>query len=524
MTTVDQNGKAGGGLEQFDVEPVNRRDRQQPLYAPRKKIHPKRAEGAFRRFKWLVMLVTLGIYYATPWIRWDRGEFAPDQAVLLDLYNRRFYFFWVEIWPQEFYYVAGLLLMAALGLFLVTSSVGRAWCGYTCPQTVWVDLFLVVERFIEGDRNKRIRLDKAAMNASKLAKRVSKHAIWLLIAVATGGAWIFYFADAPTLLSDVVSGTAPTVAYGTIAVLTFTTYSLGGLMREQVCTYMCPWPRIQAAMLDEHSLTVTYNAWRGEPRSRHQKREQTAGTAAGDCVDCNACVAVCPMGIDIRDGQQLECITCALCIDACDDIMQRLDRPKGLISYSTLASYDHNMRLAQLADGTIDPGRVHTPEGRIAPEVQHTTLRSILRPRTIAYFTIWSLIGLAMVVMLATRERLELNVLHDRNPVSVTLSDGTVRNGYTVKILNMMPEKRTILLTIEDFPESAMLMPLEKDEPRQAIFLDVDPDSLRAQKIFVIADPGGLEGQQTPFRFRVRDSAGSERAEYDAIFDNGGAR
>ncbi|MFX4220762.1 MAG: FixG Ig-like domain-containing protein [Thalassobaculum sp.] len=204
--------------------------------------------------------------------------------------------------------------------------------------------------------------------------------------------------------------------------------------------------------------------------------------------------------------------------------MEKLNRPKGLISYSTLASYDQNMRLAQLADGTIDPSRVHTPDGGIAPEVAHTTLRSILRPRTIIYFVIWSLIGVAMVVMLATRDRLELNVLHDRNPVSVTLSDGRVRNGYTVKILNMMPEKRTILLTIEDFPEAAMLMPLEKDEPRQAIFLDVDPDSLRAQRIFVIADPSALEGQQTPFRFWIRDSAGSERAEYDAIFDNGGSR
>ena len=414
--------------------------------------------------------------------------------------------------------------MAALGLFLVTSSVGRAWCGYTCPQTVWVDLFLVVERFIEGDRNKRIRLDKAPMSASKVAKRVSKHAIWLVIAVATGGAWIFYFADAPSLLMDVIRGDAPTVAYGTIAVLTFTTYSLGGLMREQVCIYMCPWPRIQAAMLDEHSLTVTYNAWRGEPRSRHQKKQQAAGATVGDCVDCNACVAVCPMGIDIRDGQQLECITCALCIDACDGVMQKIGKPTGLISYSTLSSFNHNMKLAQLADGTIDPSRTHTPEGAIASEVRHTTLRSIMRPRTLIYFTIWSLIGLTMLVLVSTRDRLELNVLHDRNPVSVTLSDGTVRNGYTVKILNMMPERRTVMLTIEDFHQGAMLMPLEKDEPRQAVFIDVDPDSLHAQRIFVIAPPEALDDQQTPFRFLVRDSAGSEQAEYDAIFDSGGGR
>ncbi|MEO0922935.1 MAG: cytochrome c oxidase accessory protein CcoG, partial [Pseudomonadota bacterium] len=330
------------GQETFDVQPVNSKEHRE-LYKSREKIHPKRAIGTFRLFKWAVMAVTLGIYYFTPWIRWDRGPFAPDQAVLVDLANRRFYFFFIEVWPQEFFYIAGLLVMAGIGLFLVTSTVGRAWCGYTCPQTVWVDLFLVVERFFEGDRNARIKLDSAPLSPSKLAKRSAKHTAWLLIAVATGGAWIFYFADAPTLFVDVFTGNAPFVAYATIATLTATTYVFGGLMREQVCTYMCPWPRVQAAMLDEHSLTVTYNDWRGEPRSRHQKRERAVGNPVGDCVDCNACVAVCPMGIDIRDGQQLECITCALCIDACDGVMGKLGLEKGLISYATLADYNANM-------------------------------------------------------------------------------------------------------------------------------------------------------------------------------------
>ncbi len=259
-------------VERLDAEAVNSARTRQPLYAPRKKIFPKRASGQFRSFKWLVMAITLGIYYVTPWLRWDRGPFAPDQAVLIDMANRRFYFFFIEIWPQEFYLVAGLLVMAGFGLFLVTSAVGRAWCGYTCPQTVWVDLFLVVERAIEGDRNARIKLDKANWTARKLALRVAKHAIWIAIAVLTGGAWIFYFADAPTLLLDFARGSAAPIAYITVAILTATTYTFGGLMREQVCTYMCPWPRIQAAMLDEHSLTVTYNDWRGEPRSRHAKK------------------------------------------------------------------------------------------------------------------------------------------------------------------------------------------------------------------------------------------------------------
>ena len=333
-------------IDRVDVEAVNSARVRQPLYTARKKIFPKRANGTFRRFKWLVMLVTLSIYYLMPWIRWDRGPNAPDQAVLLDIANRRFYFFMIEIWPQEFYYIAGLLVMAGFGLFLVTSVVGRAWCGYTCPQTVWVDLFLVVERAIEGDRNARMKLDTAPWTVDKIWKRLSKHAIWLLIGVLTGGAWIFYFADAPTLLDSFVHGDAPPIAYITVSVMTATTYVFGGLMREQVCTYMCPWPRIQAAMLDENSLTVTYNDWRGEPRTHGAKKALAAGVIGGDCVDCNACVVVCPMGIDIREGQQLECITCALCIDACDSVMDKLGRPRGLISYATLADYQSNMAIA----------------------------------------------------------------------------------------------------------------------------------------------------------------------------------
>ncbi len=267
---------------------------QSSLYAAHEKVFPKRAEGNFRKLKWIIMAITLGIYYLTPWIRWDRGPFAPDQAVLLDMAHRRFYFFFIEIWPQEFYFVAGLMVMAGVGLFLVTSVVGRAWCGYSCPQTVWTDLFIKVEELVQGDRNARIRLDKAPWSLRKISLIGFTHFIWLVIAVATGGAWIFYFADAPTLLKDFVTLQAPFVAYGTVAVLTATTYLLGGIMREQVCIYMCPWPRIQAAMLDEDSLVVTYNDWRGEPRSAGTKKAAAAGLAVGDCIDCNACVAVCP--------------------------------------------------------------------------------------------------------------------------------------------------------------------------------------------------------------------------------------
>ena len=281
------------------------------LYAKSATVHNQRIDGPFRRFKWFMMVVTLTIYYVTPWLRWDRGPFAPDQAVLVDLANRRFYMFGIEIWPHEFYFVAGLLIMAGIGLFLVTSAVGRAWCGYSCPQTVWTDLYQHVDRFFDGDRNARLRLDKAPWGPAKIARRLSKWTVYLLIAFATGGAWILYFADAPTLFRDFFALEAAPVAYATVGVLTATTFVLGGFMREQVCIYMCPWPRIQAAMLDEKSLIVTYKDWRGEQRGSLKKAKKNP-EAFGDCIDCLQCVAVCPTGIDIREGQQIGCITLSL--------------------------------------------------------------------------------------------------------------------------------------------------------------------------------------------------------------------
>lgn len=355
------------------------------------------------------MIVTLGVYYVTPWLRWDRGATAPDQAVLLDLPHRRFYFFFIEIWPQEVYYLTGLLILAALLLFLFTSLFGRVWCGYACPQTVWTDLFIWVERLVQGDRNKRMKLDKSPWTATKIAKKSLTHFIWLVLSVATGGAWVFYFADAPSLMTGLLTGEAPLAAYLAIAGLTFTTYSLGGLMREQVCTYMCPWPRIQGAMFDADTFLVSYKPDRGEPRGPHKKGESWVGR--GDCIDCQACVAVCPVGIDIRNGPQLECIQCALCIDACNEIMDKIDRPRGLIDYETLAM----------------------PDARAKGEKPKIRL---VRGRTIIYSLSILLTAAVMGYGLLTRGDLEMSVLRDRNPLFVPLSDGSVRNGYTIKILN----------------------------------------------------------------------------------------
>ena len=454
------------------------------LYKAREPIFPKDVRGSFRTLKWRILIFALAVYYLLPWVRWDRGEFAPDQAVLVDLANRRFFFFWIEIWPQEFYYIAGLLIMAGIGLFLITSTAGRVWCGYFCPQTVWTDLYMWVERRIDGDRNAQVRLHDAPWSADKLRKRVLKHSVWLLIAMLTGGAWVFYFQDAPTLLVDLLTGQAAMVAYATIGVLTFTTYSLAGLMREQVCIYMCPWPRIQGAMLDENSLTVTYNEWRGEPRMRGKKardKQAALGERVGDCVDCNACVAVCPMGIDIRNGQQLECITCALCIDACDTVMEKVGLAKGLISYNTFKDY------ARQEAGDPAP----TP-----------VIRRMLRPRTLIYFGVWAGIGIAMMGVLSARDRVDLNVLHDRNPLYTPLSTGEIRNGYTVKALNMLPEPREFTLSISGLPGGAMSLAGSDDDPSTAITFEVEPDKLRELRVYVTAP---VERARTEFLFTLEE-------------------
>ncbi len=493
------------------------------LFNARQKIFPKRAEGFYRRLKWIIMAVTLAIYYITPWLRWDRGAYAPDQAVLIDMAHRRFYFLFIEIWPQEFYYVAGLLVMAGVGLFLVTSVVGRAWCGYACPQTVWTDLFLVVERYVEGERNARIKLDQGPWTFRKLRLRVTKHAIWLVIAVATGGAWIFYFADAPTLLQSFIAFDAPAVAYITVAILTATTYVFGGLMREQVCIYMCPWPRIQAAMLDEDSLVVTYNDWRGEPRSHGTKKAAAINQSVGDCIDCNACVVVCPMGIDIRDGQQMECITCALCIDACDTVMEKIGRPSGLISYSTLSEYDFNMALASPTPGTIEPAHVREASGAFIPAVKHFDKRVLWRPRTMIYSGAWLLIGAALVYSLLNRGQLEINVQHDRNPVAIKLSDGSVRNGYTIKLLNKALEPRNVVLSIENLSDASIGVDgADVVEPLRAI-VSVDPNKVRALRVFITVAPAALahmsKDSQTPFQIIALDQKSLETDTYNAVFE-----
>ena len=460
------------------------------FYAKRKAVFPRKTDGPFRRFKWAVMAFCLIVYWGTPWLRWNRGPYAPDQAVLVDLAHRRFYMFDIEIWPHEFYFVAGLLIMAGVGLFLVTSAVGRAWCGYACPQTVWTDLFQHVDRFIDGDRNAQIRLQNAPWTASKIARRVFKWGVYLGISFLTGGAWIFYFADAPTLQHAFWTGTADPVAYTTTGVLTLTTFWLGGFMREQVCVYMCPWPRIQTAMLDEKSLTVTYKHWRGEPRMsvKAAKRAEEAGQPFGDCIDCLQCVAVCPTGIDIRQGPQIGCITCALCIDACDKAMKDVGRPRGLIDYCTLVDADLEQH-----------GQHDTP-----------LLKTIFRPRTLLYFGVWASIGIAMLFMLGQRTRVDLSVAKDRNPEYVMLSDGSLRNGFTVKLRNMEDRPRPMTLSIAGLPDGAIFTDdMEASEAKPALSIDVPADETKRLRVYAVSHRG-VKPTEFLFQIKVNDKEGGQ--------------
>ena len=464
-----------------DIEPPS-------LYAKREPIFPRRVKGSFRTLKWWIMAVTLGIYYVTPWIRWDRGPNLPDQAVLVDLANRRFFFFMIEIWPHEFYFVAGLLIMAGLGLFLFTSAAGRVWCGYACPQTVWTDLYILVERWVEGDRNARIRLHRQRWDAEKIRKNLTKWAIWLLIGLATGGAWIFYFTDAPTLMRDLVTLNAHPVAYTTMAILTATTFAFGGFAREQICIYACPWPRIQAAMMDEDTITIAYRDWRGEPRGK----QNVEGN--GDCIDCMACVNVCPMGIDIRNGQQMACITCGLCIDACNDTMDKIGKPRGLVGY--LALTDETRERAGKAPKSV--------------------WSHVFRPRTILYTVLWAGVGIGLVVALFLRTEIDVNVTPVRNPTYVTLSDGSIRNTYDLRLRNKTGDDAYFSISVTS--EAGLVLKLEGSEDP---LVRVPANETFQQRVFIEAAPGSEAATEdrTAVRLWVADTEGKDRVHHDTVFN-----
>ncbi len=458
------------------------------LFVAREPIFPRRVKGSFRTMKWWLLALMLGIYYVTPWLRWDRGPNLPDQAVLIDLPGRRFFFFMIEIWPHEFYFIAGLLIMAGLGLFLFTSAAGRVWCGYACPQTVWTDLFILVERWIEGDRNARIRLHRQPWNWEKLIKNGVKWWVWLLIGLATGGAWVFYFTDAPTLLRDLVTFQAHPAAYITMLILTFTTFFFGGFAREQICIYACPWPRIQAAMVDEDTLTIGYRDWRGEPRGK----QTVAGN--GDCIDCMACVNVCPMGIDIRDGQQMACITCGLCIDACNDVMDRIGKPRDLIGYLALT------------DETRER----------AGQPPKSVWAHVFRVRTMLYTVLWAGVGIGLVVALFLRSPIDVSVTPVRNPTYVTLSDGSIRNAYDLRLRNMQGADAQFTLAVTSDVLVGMSL-----EGAEELTVTVPANETMQQRVYLTAAPNSEAAtkDRSEVRIWVEELGTSNRIHQDTVFN-----
>ncbi len=466
-----------------------------PLYAARKKVYPQATHGTFRNIKWALLVLTLGVYYLMPFLRWDRGPNLPDQAVLIDMPHRRFYFFFIEIWPQEVYYFTGLLIIAAMTLFLMNAVAGRVWCGYLCWQTVWTDLFYAVERWVEGDRRARMLKDKKGLTFRRVYEIGLKHFLWLMIAWWTGGAFVLYFADAPTLVKQLLTFQAPGIAYTWIGILTFTTYMFAGHMREQTCIYMCPWPRIQASMTDEWALNVSYERTRGEPRMSTKKAEaaRAKGLPAGDCIDCHQCVAVCPTGVDIRDGSQLGCIQCGLCIDACDNVMKEIGRPPRLIAYDT------DINIARRPQG-LPP--IYKP----------------IRGRTMIYPAIILAVAGLMAWKLATRADLGIDVLHDRNPMSIPMADGGVRNGYTVRILNKQANDRWVKLSVSGAP-GLQLKIVDDPTPTEAT---VAPDSTLELRVIVVAPPDEVPPASVDVTFSAEDANGKTKASAkDHFFPNG---
>ena len=439
------------------------------LYAPRKAIYPRSVKGRFRRLKWGVLGLAYGVYFLLPWLRWQR-ESGPDQAVLFDLVGRKFYIFDLVVYPQDIFWLAGLLMIFAYLLFFVTGIAGRVFCGYFCFQTLWTDVFLFIERLVQGERPARIRLHKQPWNGEKLLKVGLTHLLWLLVAFATGLTFVLYWGDAPELVVAFFTGKAPFAAYATTAFLTATTYVMAGIAREQVCTYMCPYARFQSVMFDKDTLIVSYDRRRGEGEQGRAKlgrdlktREQRQAAGVGDCIDCGYCVQVCPTGIDIRNGLQIQCISCALCIDACDTIMDSLGWERGLVGYTS-----------QRVEEGGDRAR-------------------LLRPKVLGYAAVLLVAVGLLAWSVGNQAPFDLTVSQVRQPLFTRLSDGRIENAYEVKVNNKTGHDLGLTFSIEGLPDAE----LDMGRFRHIVLRPEQRLRLNAR---VKAHPRRYDGHTHPFR------------------------
>ncbi len=462
----------------IEIDHARARARKTAASGATTKVVPQSVKGRTRRLKWVILILTLGIYYVAPFLRWDRGPGEPNQAILFDFEHGRLYGFFIEIWPQELYYVTGLMILAATILILANALAGRVWCGFACPQTVWTDLFLLVERLIEGDRRDRLKKTGAPLTSRRIAEIGSKHAAWLVISFATGGALVFYFTDAPALVREFTHGEASVSVWAWVTIFAGTTYGLAGFARDQVCTFMCPWPRLQGAIWDPEAFTVNYRDYRGEQRTSAKKAAElrSRGDPAGDCVACNLCVAVCPIGIDIREGPNFACINCGLCVDACDNVMASLSRPRGLIDYESWNNIERGRK------GDV---RVSRP----------------VRPKTVTLAAACVAMVAGMAIMFANRTSGAISVQHDRSPVSVTLSDGSIRNAYTIKLINKSATPHAFDLEAKGAEFTMAVIGIQAGKP--VVVPGDGSESIRVT--LTMAHP-----QNADVRFVARDVAGND--------------
>ncbi|MDP4546578.1 MAG: cytochrome c oxidase accessory protein CcoG [Marinobacter sp.] len=402
-------------VKQVDPTPSdnNKNPGTYDLYESREKIYVKEVKGLFQRIRNVSLVALMGMYFVFAWLTLD-----GQPLIHFDLPAREFHLYGTTFYPKDFFLLSAMLIISAFGLFFITTLFGRVWCGYTCPQTVWTFIFMWIEEKVEGNRNKRIKLDKSPNSAEKITKKTIKHALWLVVALATGITFIGYFYPIRELIVDMFTLQANGWAYFWVGFFTVATYLNAGWMREQVCLYMCPYARFQSVMFDENTRIVSYDPNRGEPRGKRKKGVDPEEVGLGDCIDCEQCVQVCPTGIDIRDGLQYECIGCALCIDACDEIMEKMDYPKGLIRYTT----------------------ENELEGKTS---------KLLRPRTFGYGLLLAVMIGAVGYIIATRVPAKLEVIRDRGALFKFNGEGRVENSFTLKLQNMTEIPQTFELSVD---------------------------------------------------------------------------
>ena len=436
------------------------------MYAAREDIFPREIEGRYATLRWACVWLTQILFYGLPWLNMN-----GRQAVLFDLASRKFYLAGMVFWPQDFIYLAALLIVCAYGLFLVTAVAGRVWCGFACPQTVYTEIFLWIERKIEGSRSSQLRLARQPWNAEKVVKRGAKHLSWGAVALWTGFTFVGYFAPIRSLGGEIAAfGLGPWETFW-ILFYSFATYGNAGWLREQVCKYMCPYARFQSAMFDKDTLIVTYDAERGEPRNGRRKGEAQASAGnGGDCIDCSLCVQVCPTGIDIRRGLQYECIGCAACVDACNIVMDKVRKPRGLIRYAT--------------------------ENGLAQKLGALEIRRrMLRPRVLVYGAVLAMLVAAMGTSLALRNPLKLDVIRDRGSMGREVEDGRIENVYRLQVMNTSEAPQTLRVSVSGIPSATVV-----DDGAIAM----DGATTRAVPVRVRVDPGAGKPGSNRIEFTVR--------------------